>query len=135
MVQRRTCQHKTIDEGDGDTHGQARRGGLGREHRAAARGAVQVQGLAEAGVRGGQDHRAARAEIAEVADQGLVEDAVNGVAVVAGPLPISGGCGARFRIGTPPGIRITIADLDAAEIDPLADAVVAAVRATGRPSM
>ena len=40
--------------------------------------------------------------------------------------------GTRFRIGTPPGIRITIADLSAEEIDPLADAVVQAVRSTGR---
>jgi DNA-binding transcriptional MocR family regulator len=40
--------------------------------------------------------------------------------------------GSQFRIDTPPGIRLTIADLDAAEIDPLADAVVAAVHGTGR---
>jgi DNA-binding transcriptional MocR family regulator len=43
--------------------------------------------------------------------------------------------GARFRIRTPPGIRITIADLSANEIDPLADAITEAVLATGRPSV
>ena len=43
--------------------------------------------------------------------------------------------GARFRIRTGPGIRITIADLTAGEIDPLADAVVQAVLATGRASV
>jgi DNA-binding transcriptional MocR family regulator len=43
--------------------------------------------------------------------------------------------GTRFRIHTPPGIRITIADLTADEIDPLADAVAEAVRSTGRASV
>lgn len=43
--------------------------------------------------------------------------------------------GARYRIHTPPGIRITIADLKPAEIDPLADAVAAAANRTGRPSV
>ncbi len=43
--------------------------------------------------------------------------------------------GTRFRIRTGPGIRITIADLTAGEIDPLADAVAQAVLATGRASV
>jgi DNA-binding transcriptional MocR family regulator len=43
--------------------------------------------------------------------------------------------GTRFRIRTPAGIRITIADLTADEIDPLADAIAAAVLAIGRPSV
>jgi DNA-binding transcriptional MocR family regulator len=43
--------------------------------------------------------------------------------------------GTRFRIHTGPGIRITIADLAADEIDPLADAVAEAVRSTGRASV
>ena len=43
--------------------------------------------------------------------------------------------GSRFRIRTGPGIRITIADLTASEIDPLADAVAQAVLATGRASV
>jgi DNA-binding transcriptional MocR family regulator len=43
--------------------------------------------------------------------------------------------GARFRIRTPAGIRITVADLTADEIDPLADAIAGAVLATGRPSV
>jgi DNA-binding transcriptional MocR family regulator len=43
--------------------------------------------------------------------------------------------GTRFRIGTSPGIRITISDLTDDEIDPLADAVVHAVRSTGRASV
>lgn len=43
--------------------------------------------------------------------------------------------GTRFRVRTPPGIRITIADLKPAEIDPLADAVAGAVRSSGRPSV
>jgi DNA-binding transcriptional MocR family regulator len=43
--------------------------------------------------------------------------------------------GTRFRIRSAPGIRITIADLTADEIDPLADAVVQAVHATGRGSV
>jgi DNA-binding transcriptional MocR family regulator len=43
--------------------------------------------------------------------------------------------GTRFRIRTGPGIRITIADLTAGEIDPLADAVGQAVLATGRGSV
>ena len=40
--------------------------------------------------------------------------------------------GTRFRIRTGPGMRITIADLAAGEIDPLAYAVAEAVRSTGR---
>ncbi|OBJ50061.1 aminotransferase class I/II-fold pyridoxal phosphate-dependent enzyme [Mycobacterium sp. 1423905.2] len=43
--------------------------------------------------------------------------------------------GTRFRIGTPPGIRITVAALTDDEITPLADAVGEAVRATGRRSV
>lgn len=43
--------------------------------------------------------------------------------------------GTRFRIGTPPGIRVTVADLSADEINPLADAIAAAVLATGRRSV
>jgi DNA-binding transcriptional MocR family regulator len=43
--------------------------------------------------------------------------------------------GTRFRIRTAPGMRITVADLAAAEVDPLADAVAEAVLATGRASV
>jgi DNA-binding transcriptional MocR family regulator len=43
--------------------------------------------------------------------------------------------GSRFRIRTPAGIRVTVADLIADEIDPLADAIAEAVRATGRGSV
>jgi DNA-binding transcriptional MocR family regulator len=43
--------------------------------------------------------------------------------------------GTRFRVQTPPGIRITIADLTPAEIAPLADAVAEAVHGAGRPSV
>ena len=43
--------------------------------------------------------------------------------------------GTRFRIRTGPGIRVTIADLTANEIDPLADAVGRAVLAIGRASV
>ena len=43
--------------------------------------------------------------------------------------------GTRFRINTPPGMRITISGLDAAEIDPLADAIADAVQAVGRASV
>ena len=43
--------------------------------------------------------------------------------------------GTRFRIGTPPGMRFTVANLVAGEIDPLADAVAEAVHALGRASV
>jgi DNA-binding transcriptional MocR family regulator len=43
--------------------------------------------------------------------------------------------GTRFRINTPPGMRITISNLDAAEIDPLAEAIAEAVQAVGRASV
>lgn len=43
--------------------------------------------------------------------------------------------GSRFRVGTPPGIRLTIADLVAAEVDSLADAVAEALHAVGRASV
>ena len=43
--------------------------------------------------------------------------------------------GARFRIRTPAGLRLTIAGLTDDEIDPLADAIAASVRVTGRSSV
>jgi DNA-binding transcriptional MocR family regulator len=43
--------------------------------------------------------------------------------------------GSRFRVGTPPGIRLTISDLIAAEVDSLTDAVTAALHAVGRTSV
>jgi DNA-binding transcriptional MocR family regulator len=43
--------------------------------------------------------------------------------------------GTRFRIRTSPGMRITISDLTADEIDPLADAIAEAVHSTGRSSV
>ncbi|OBF79706.1 GntR family transcriptional regulator [Mycobacterium sp. 852002-51163_SCH5372311] len=43
--------------------------------------------------------------------------------------------GTRFRMDSPAGLRITIADLAYGEIDPLADAVAEAVHGTGRPSV
>jgi DNA-binding transcriptional MocR family regulator len=43
--------------------------------------------------------------------------------------------GTRFRIGSPPGIRITISSIDADDIVPLADAVADAVHAVGRASV
>lgn len=43
--------------------------------------------------------------------------------------------GSRFRIMTPPGIRITIADLTAGEIDPLADSIAEAMHVIGRRSV
>jgi DNA-binding transcriptional MocR family regulator len=43
--------------------------------------------------------------------------------------------GTRFRIGTPPGMRITVSSIDADEIDPLADAVAAALHTVGRGSV
>jgi DNA-binding transcriptional MocR family regulator len=43
--------------------------------------------------------------------------------------------GTRFRMGTAPGIRVTVADLRSDEIEPLADGIAEAVLATGRPSV
>jgi DNA-binding transcriptional MocR family regulator len=43
--------------------------------------------------------------------------------------------GSRFRIRTPAGIRLTVADVAGDEIDPLADAVADAVRGSGRSSV
>lgn len=43
--------------------------------------------------------------------------------------------GTRFRMETPPGMRITIADLKDDEIDPLADAIAEAVHGTGPASV
>lgn len=43
--------------------------------------------------------------------------------------------GTRFRMDSPPGMRITVADLAYGEIVPLADAVAEAVHGTGRPSV
>jgi DNA-binding transcriptional MocR family regulator len=43
--------------------------------------------------------------------------------------------GTRFRIATPPGIRVTIADVVDAEIEPIADAIAEAMRTAGRASV
>jgi DNA-binding transcriptional MocR family regulator len=43
--------------------------------------------------------------------------------------------GTRFRIGTPPGMRITVSSIDAGEIDPLADAITGAIHGVGRASV
>lgn len=43
--------------------------------------------------------------------------------------------GTRFRIGTPAGIRVTVADLGSDEVAPLADAIAAAVHGAGRSSV
>lgn len=43
--------------------------------------------------------------------------------------------GARFRIRSAPGIRVTIAGLSAEEIEPLADAIAEAIQRTGRPTV
>jgi DNA-binding transcriptional MocR family regulator len=43
--------------------------------------------------------------------------------------------GTRFRIATPPGLRITVSSVDVDEIDPLADAVTGAIHAVGLASV
>ena len=43
--------------------------------------------------------------------------------------------GTRFRIGTAPGMRITVSSIDAAEIDQLADAIAEALHAVGPASV
>ncbi|MDT5139081.1 MAG: hypothetical protein QOD58_3343 [Mycobacterium sp.] len=43
--------------------------------------------------------------------------------------------GTRFRMDTPPGMRITIADLTDDEIEPLADAIAEAIHSAGRSSV
>lgn len=43
--------------------------------------------------------------------------------------------GSRFRVCTPPGIRLTISDLVAAEVDSLADAIAEAIHSVGRASV
>ncbi len=43
--------------------------------------------------------------------------------------------GTRFRIGTPAGIRVTIADLADGEIDPLAESIAEAMHTPGRSSV
>lgn len=41
----------------------------------------------------------------------------------------------RYRIATPPAVRVTISDLGTAEIDPLVDAIADAVHGTARSSI
>jgi hypothetical protein len=74
-VERRPRQDDAIEEGDGDAHRHTR-----EETEAAAAGAVQVNGLPHAGIAGWErvglpvDHEA------DVADEALVEDGVDGLA-------------------------------------------------------
>ncbi|BCI88805.1 hypothetical protein NIIDMKKI_40110 [Mycobacterium kansasii] len=89
MVHRRAGQHQPVDEGGGDADGQA--GWLGAKHWSAAGGAVNVQRLSAADMHGRQDHRPAVADIAKVTEQGLVEDAMDGLAVVTSTLAVARG--------------------------------------------
>lgn len=43
--------------------------------------------------------------------------------------------GTRFRMETPPGMRVTVAELTDDDIDPLADAIAEAIHGAGRPSV
>lgn len=43
--------------------------------------------------------------------------------------------GTRFRMDTPPGMRITITDLEDSEIEPLADSIAEAIHGVGRASV
>ncbi|HEX6499531.1 MAG TPA: aminotransferase class I/II-fold pyridoxal phosphate-dependent enzyme [Micromonosporaceae bacterium] len=43
--------------------------------------------------------------------------------------------GSAYRIGSPPAVRVTISRLDPSDLEPLADAIAAAVRPTGRRSV
>lgn len=61
-----------------------------------------------------------------VADEAVAISRLLGAGWAAAP-------GARFRMQTPAGIRLTISDLAPEEIEPLADAVARAVRPDGRP--
>jgi len=84
---------------------------------------------------------------AALADRGVASSGRSGLNVWV-PVPdetasitalLTEGCaaapGTRFRIGTPPGMRITVSGIDADEIDPLADAVATALHAVGRGSV
>ena len=79
MVERRARQDQAVEEGDGDAGVDAV---PQRSQHAAGRGAVEVERLADAGVDGRDDERLAVYDKAEVADVGLVEDGVDGLAVV-----------------------------------------------------
>jgi DNA-binding transcriptional MocR family regulator len=102
---------------DGVTAGVAAAGADYDRRRRGLIGALRARGLAAHGVTGINVW-------VEVPDEtrtvGLLRDA--GYAVAAGSL---------FRIGARPGIRITISVLDRADLEPLADAVAAAVHLTG----
>jgi hypothetical protein len=95
MVHRRTRQHHAVDQGDRDADGQAVWGSGGGEHRAATGGSMQVDKLAQPRVRRRQHHRSAGIEVADMTDQSLVENAVDGGAVVPGAFAIPGGHGPR----------------------------------------
>jgi hypothetical protein len=81
MVEGGSCQDDAVQQRDGDAHRHAR-----PQAEPAAAGAVQVEGLAGARVPGRDHVRLAVHHEADVADEALVEDGVDGVAVVGGPL-------------------------------------------------
>ncbi len=90
----RPGEDETVEQGDGDAGGQA---GRERLQRAARRGAVNVERLAIAR-EGGRDHEGLVAvDEAEVADERLVEDGVDGGAVVRAARGEAMELGARGR--------------------------------------
>ena len=99
MVHRGARQHQPVDQGDGDAHRQARPDawppwppvvGRRRSNRAGRASRPTC-------VRRRQHHRPAGAQVTQMADQRLVEDVVDGAAVVACALPITGRRGVRRR--------------------------------------
>src|SRR5579859_7658373 len=80
-MERRACQHQSVDQCDGDARGCA--AGQGAEHAAGGR-TVDVQSVADARVEGGDYVWLVLVDEAEVADEGLVEDGIDGGAIVGG---------------------------------------------------
>src|SRR5205814_8507349 len=103
VVERRAGQHQTVDQRHGDAHVDTRRE---RSQHAAGGRTVDVEVVTDPPVRGGDHERTVLGDEADVAHDALVEDRVEGGAVVAGPLgkPADGGVGGRLdaRDGTEP---------------------------------
>src|SRR4029453_13902991 len=100
VMERGSGKDHAIDQDDGDTHRHA-----GPYADAATTGTVQVDGLSDACIAGGDRVGLSVDGEGDVADEALVEDGVDGAGVVAAPLgqpPQAGGVRGRVHRVPPP---------------------------------
>src|SRR5215469_17719150 len=83
MVEHGTSKNQAIQQSNGDAHG---RSGCKAAQHAAGGGTVEIKIVADAGEHRGDDEWLAIGGEANVANEGFIENVVNGVAIVNGAM-------------------------------------------------